>query len=98
MEMERTVAFRTSPNSSIWRWREACSRLFSTRAAIGLYRASQALALLEGRDYVVPDDVKSLAIPVLAHRLIAKTAGLGAPTEATADCVREILATAKVPT
>jgi MoxR-like ATPase len=70
----------------------------STRAAIGLYRASQALALIEGRDYVVPDDVKSLAIPVLAHRLIAKTAGLGAPTEATADSVREILATVKVPT
>jgi MoxR-like ATPase len=70
----------------------------STRAAIGLYRASQALALLEGRDYVVPDDVKALAIPVLAHRLIAKTAGLGAPTEATADSVREILTTIKVPT
>ena len=38
----------------------------STRAAIGLYRAAQARALIDGRDYVVPDDVKALAGPVLA--------------------------------
>src|SRR5207245_530076 len=37
----------------------------SPRAALGLYRASQALALLERRDYVVPDDIKRLAVPVL---------------------------------
>jgi MoxR-like ATPase len=42
----------------------------STRAGLGLYRAAQAHALLEGRDYVVPDDIKRLAIPVLAHRLL----------------------------
>lgn len=70
----------------------------STRAAIGLYRAAQSSALLDDRDYVVPDDVKALAVPVLAHRLIAKAAGIGAVTEATADAVREILATVKVPT
>ena len=45
----------------------------STRAALCLYRASQALAVVEGRDYVVPDDVKRLAVPVLAHRVIAKS-------------------------
>ena len=61
----------------------------STRAAIGLYRAAQSSALLDGRDYVVPDDVKNLAIPVLAHRLIAKAAGIGAATEATTDAVRD---------
>jgi len=44
----------------------------STRGAICLARASQALALIEGRDFVVPDDVKRLAIPVLAHRVIPK--------------------------
>jgi MoxR-like ATPase len=44
----------------------------STRAGLGLYRAAQANALLEGRDYVVPDDVKRLAVPVLAHRLLLK--------------------------
>jgi MoxR-like ATPase len=45
----------------------------STRGALSLYRATQALALVEGRDFVVPDDVKRLAMPVLAHRLIAKS-------------------------
>src|SRR5438874_11856491 len=39
----------------------------STRSALALYRAAQALAVFEGRDYAVPDDVKRLAQPVLAH-------------------------------
>ena len=42
----------------------------STRAAISLLRASQARALMLGRDYVSPDDVQSMAEPVLAHRLV----------------------------
>ncbi len=44
----------------------------STRGALALYRAAQAAALIAGRRYVVPDDVKSLAVPVLAHRVITK--------------------------
>ena len=44
----------------------------STRATIALYRAAQALAVTFGRDYVVPDDVKHLAEPVLAHRLLTR--------------------------
>lgn len=44
----------------------------STRGAICLYRASQAFALVEQRDFVVPDDVKQLAVPVLAHRVIPR--------------------------
>jgi len=44
----------------------------SPRASLYLMRASQALALFSGRDYVIPDDVKSLVIPVLAHRVILK--------------------------
>ncbi|MGH7136805.1 MAG: AAA family ATPase, partial [Pirellulales bacterium] len=44
----------------------------STSGALCLYRASQSLALVEGREYVVPDDVKRLAVPVLAHRVITK--------------------------
>ena len=44
----------------------------STRGALALYRAAQAAALVAGRQYVVPDDVKRLAVPVLAHRVIAK--------------------------
>ena len=42
----------------------------STRAAISLLRAGQALALLEGRDYVSPEDVQRMAEPVLCHRLV----------------------------
>jgi MoxR-like ATPase len=45
----------------------------SPRASLSLYRASQALALVQGRDFVLPDDVKRLAVPVLAHRLILNT-------------------------
>ncbi len=44
----------------------------STRGALCLYRAAQALALIEGRDFVAPDDVKRLAVPVLAHRVITR--------------------------
>jgi MoxR-like ATPase len=44
----------------------------STRGALCLYRASQALALVENRNFVIPDDVKRLAVPVLSHRVIAK--------------------------
>jgi MoxR-like ATPase len=42
----------------------------SPRGSLALYRTTQALAALEGRDFVLPDDVKELAIPVLAHRVI----------------------------
>src|SRR4051794_15247713 len=45
----------------------------SPRGSIALYRAGQALAGLLGRDYVIPDDIKVLAEPALAHRLIIKT-------------------------
>ncbi len=46
----------------------------SPRGSLALYRAGQALAALQGRDYVIPDDIKVLAEPALAHRLIVKTA------------------------
>jgi len=44
----------------------------SSRGSLGLFRGAQARAALEGRDFVTPDDVKALAQPVLAHRLILK--------------------------
>ena len=44
----------------------------SPRGSLGLMRAGQAMAALKGRDYVLPDDIKTLAVPVLAHRLILK--------------------------
>jgi MoxR-like ATPase len=45
----------------------------SPRGSLALYRAGQAFAALSGRDYVIPDDIKALAEPALAHRLIIKT-------------------------
>jgi MoxR-like ATPase len=44
----------------------------SPRGSLALMRAGQARAVLRGRDYVLPDDVKALAVPVLAHRLILR--------------------------
>jgi MoxR-like ATPase len=48
----------------------------SPRAALHLLRASRAHAALDGRDFVIPDDVQTLAIPVLAHRLLPSTAAV----------------------
>ncbi|MGI8999375.1 MAG: AAA family ATPase [Candidatus Limnocylindria bacterium] len=45
----------------------------SPRGSLNLYRATQAHAALNGRDYVIPDDVKQLAVAILAHRLIVKS-------------------------
>jgi len=68
----------------------------STRSALGLQAASQALAACRGRDYVLPDDVKSLAVPVLSHRIILKTeARLKGRSEE--EVLAEILSTIPVP-
>jgi MoxR-like ATPase len=63
----------------------------SPRGSINLYRAGQALAALEGRDYVIPDDVKQLAVAVLAHRLIVKSQASLREVDPDA-IVREVLA------
>lgn len=68
----------------------------SPRAGLALYKASQAHAALDGRDFVSPDDVKALAVPVLAHRLIvASNARLRGRTGS--QIVRDILAEVPVP-
>jgi len=67
----------------------------SPRGSIALYRAGQALAGLLGRDYVIPDDIKALAEPALAHRLIIKTASTIHDVTPGA-VVREIVATVPV--
>ena len=53
----------------------------STRGALLWYRAAQAMAVMSGRDYVVPDDVKMLAVPVLSHRVLARGMVQGAQRE-----------------
>jgi len=69
----------------------------SPRGSLNLYRSAQAFAAMEGRDYVIPDDVKSLAVAVLAHRLIVKSQA--SLREVDPDrIVREILASVPVTT
>jgi len=67
----------------------------SPRGSLALYRAGQAYAALSGRDYVIPDDVKALAVPALAHRLIVKTAATVRDVDAGL-IVRELLETVPV--
>ena len=69
----------------------------SPRGSLNLYRSAQAFAAMEGRDYVIPDDVKSLAVAILAHRLIVKSQA--SLREVDPDrIVREILASVPVST
>ncbi len=63
----------------------------STRGALALYRASQSWALAEGRDYVVPDDPKRLAVPVLAHRVIPRGYLHGDQRQAVETLIRRIV-------
>ena len=69
----------------------------STRAAIGFYRATQAAALLDGRDFVTPDDVRALAVPALAHRIIARASGLAGTGDAASEAVRDVVRKLSVP-
>ena len=63
----------------------------SPRGALALTQASQASALLNGRDYVTPDDVKSLFIPVCAHRVVSKTYLHNGDSNATNRVLQAIL-------
>ena len=68
----------------------------SPRGSLGLFKLSRALAVLSGRDYVVPDDVKRAAIPVLGHRVILKPEARirGVKVE---EIISELLMTVQVP-
>jgi MoxR-like ATPase len=69
----------------------------STRGAITMYRAAQALALVEGRNYVIPDDVKRLAVPVLAHRVVVKGVLHEGRRDRARMVINQILSKTKVP-
>ncbi len=70
----------------------------STRGALSLYRAAQALAMVEGRGYVVPDDIKRLAIPVFAHRVIPKGFLYGSQRDTVEALIRRVVGDVPVPT
>jgi MoxR-like ATPase len=67
----------------------------SPRGSLALYRAGQAYAALHGRDYVIPDDIKAVAEPALAHRLIVRTAATIRDVE-QGSVVHELLETVTV--
>ena len=68
----------------------------SPRASLALQHAAQGWAAIKGRSYVLPDDVKDLAVPVLAHRLIAETT-TQLRGQATSQIVNEIVDSTPVP-
>ncbi|XOK60464.1 AAA family ATPase [Paenibacillus elgii] len=85
--VQLATATRTHPDVSLGA---------SPRASVALMRASQAQAFLRGRSYVIPDDVKELAVPVLAHRLTLAPAALLSGRQAEA-LVASIVASAPLP-
>ncbi len=69
----------------------------STRGTLAFYRAAQAHAMVSGRDHVVPDDIKGLAVPVLAHRIVPRGMLPGADRSAAEDVVNQVLGSVRVP-
>ena len=72
----------------------------SPRGTLALFRAAQAFALTEGRDYCLPDDVKRLVLPVFAHRLVVNSrfsSSLHRRSEEAEEVLREIMKTVSVP-
>ena len=67
----------------------------SPRALLALMRCCQALAAIRGRDYVIPDDVKELAVPVLAHRIVLRGISYQLSTD---KFVQDLLSQVPVPT
>lgn len=67
----------------------------SPRGTLALLHCAKAYAYLAGRGFVTPDDVKALAVPVLAHRIVA---GFGAGADSGKDLVERIVAATPVPT
>ncbi len=100
--MKCTFAAATTSSPPKWNKSSAPTRKssefalpVSTRGVQSLYRATQALALCEGRHYAVPDDVQRLAVPVLGHRVMLRR-GSG-DTEESRAAIRRILASTPVP-
>ncbi|MEM9405999.1 MAG: hypothetical protein AAGA81_08185, partial [Acidobacteriota bacterium] len=80
------LATRTSPELSLG---------VSTRGLQGLFRATQAMALCQGRDFATPDDVIRLAAPALSHRIVLKRRG---DEDAPRKTIEKILSDVPVPT
>ena len=75
---------------------ESLSLGASPRAGLGLYKASQAAAAMDGRDFVTPDDVKAVAVRVLSHRLVL-TSNARLRGRTTTQIVEQVLSSTPVP-
>ena len=71
----------------------------SPRGSLAFYEACQAKALVEEREYVTPDDVRQMAVPVLAHRVLSKSRGadLAAAARERANIIHQILQGVEIP-
>ena len=70
----------------------------STRGAIALRRAAQASALIDGREFCIPEDIRDLAVDVLAHRISVQTrGGLASEAEESRWIIREIVDRVAIP-
>jgi MoxR-like ATPase len=69
----------------------------SPRGCLMLYRAAQSRAVVEGRKYVIPDDIKRLALPVLCHRVIEKSRDAGGSRKDAENVLAEIVEDVPVP-
>jgi MoxR-like ATPase len=69
----------------------------STRGVLTLYRAAQAYAWVDGREFVIPDDIKQTAIPVLAHRLVCRGVVTESRRQRAARILRTLLDALPVP-
>lgn len=69
----------------------------STRGSLAYYRASQAFAMIHGRMYVVPDDVKRMALPVLSHRVLPRGFAAGSDRSAAESIIQRCLESVQVP-
>ena len=68
----------------------------SPRGTLALLRASQAMALVEGREFVTPEDVKAVGVPVIAHRLAVS--GMAGSSQAQRDAAESLLQSVPLPT
>jgi MoxR-like ATPase len=69
----------------------------STRGAMDLFRCSKARALVQGRSFTTPDDIKSLAVPVLAHRIVSERFSLDDSPEDSSAALERIIENISVP-
>jgi MoxR-like ATPase len=95
IRVERSLGDYLAELASATRRHPAVKMGSSPRGTLALFRTSQARAFLKGRDFVIPEDMKAVAVPVLAHRLALDTKAKYSGVRKE-DVVREILETVPV--